>query len=101
MFKELTGSRVDYLLVQVDNDGQRNPIYYAEYNGGFVASNIDEATRFSDKEKALDLAKLQNQISEIMESRFKYEVVEESIERIVVLTEGNEEQEIKEPVAGE
>lgn len=96
MFKELTGGSVDYLLVQVENGGQRSPVYYAEYNGGFINSNIDEATRFKDKEKALDLAKLQNQISEIMESRFSYEVVEESIERVIVLFGDSRNQETEE-----
>lgn len=86
MYSELVGENTDYILIQIDaeNNGSKVPVFYADYNGGFSTTDLASATRFRDRQKALDLSELQNQIGEIMESRFRYEVIEEKIGRQVI-----------------
>lgn len=81
--EKIIGSEVKYFMVQesTENDGEMF-IVYNEYNGSFSTSPIAvEATKFNLKVQAVDLAKLQNQMSQLLKQKFQYKVIEEVISR--------------------
>lgn len=61
---------------------QRQPLIYNTGYGSFTPTgDILSATQFETQEEAVDLANLQNQISQILKQDFNYIVVENYIRR--------------------
>lgn len=61
---------------------QRQPLIYNTGYGSFTPTgDILSATQFESKEEAIELANLQNQISQILKQDFNYIVVENYIRR--------------------
>lgn len=95
--EEKVGSKTVYFITQKDREsGREDFVIYNEYNGSFSTHQAsNEATRFNLKEQAVDLARLQNQMSELLKQKFEYRVIEEVVTRTEVSLV--EQEEIIEP----
>ena len=77
----ITGEEVRYIVYQEkpevrDGASVTVPLIYNSYNGSFSESvDILSATLFESEEEAIELATLQNKISQILKQDFNYIVV--------------------------
>lgn len=102
------GESIKYVIIQERPEAQdgivtRMPLQYNDYLGAFShTTDILLATMFEDKNEAIRLANLQNQISVILKQDVNYIVVENHIKRTVIdLIEEEvvvEEDPIEEPI---
>ena len=80
--QEYIGEETRYVVLQEApqtqmGELQRQPLIYDERYGSFAtAGDILSATQFESKEEAVELANLQNQISQILKQDFNYIVIE-------------------------
>lgn len=77
----ITGEETRYVVYQEkpevrDGASVTVPLIYNSYNGSFSeAGDILSATLFEEEDEAIELATLQNQISQILKQSFNYIVV--------------------------
>lgn len=81
------GEETRYVILQEVSQAQmgelqRQPLVYNTGHGSFTpVGDILNATQFKTKEEAIELANLQNQISQILKQDFNYIVVESYTKR--------------------
>ena len=86
----ITGETVRYIVYQEkpevkDGASVTVPLIYNSYNGSFSeVVDILSATLFESEEEAIQLATLQNQISQILKQSFNYIVVKQVDTRTTV-----------------
>lgn len=87
--REAVGTETTYFITQINlEDESEQFVEYNNYVGSFVTtSNVGSATRFKSDSQAIELAKLQNQMSIILGKRFKYRVIKDVITRTEVYSE--------------
>lgn len=99
----ITGEQIRYIIYQEKpevREGQNVtvPLIYNSYNGSFSeATNLLNATMFESEEEAIQMATLQNQISEILKQSFNYIVIKR-VETRETIYSGKE---IKDPETNE
>ena len=99
----VTGERIRYVVYQEkpevrDGANVTVPLTYNSYNGAFSeAFEFSQATLFESEEEAIQLATLQNQISQILKQSFNYIVIKQVDTRTAVYSG----KEIEEPVEPE
>ena len=77
----ITGEEIRYVIYQEkpevkDGASVTVPLIYNSYNGSFSeVGDILSATLFEEEDEAVELATLQNQISQILKQNFNYIVV--------------------------
>lgn len=102
----VTGEAVRYVVYQEkpevrDGANITVPLAYNSYNGAFSeVIEFLEATLFESEEEAVQLATLQNQISQILKQSFNYIVVKQVDTRTTVYS-GKEIEEPEVPVEPE
>ena len=102
----ITGETVRYVVYQETPEVQDGanvtvPLTYNSYNGAFSeAFEFANATLFESEEEAIQLATLQNQISQILKQSFNYIVVKQVDTRTTVYS-GKEIEEPEVPVEPE
>lgn len=85
--QEYIGEETRYVILQEAPQAQmgelqRQPLVYNTGYGSFTpVGDILSATQFKSKEEAIELANLQNQISQILKQDFNYIVIENYIRR--------------------
>lgn len=96
--QEMTGLVTKYFITQVNLDTKEEQfVEYNAYVGSFNTTSLaDAVTKFESKEQAVALAKLQNQMSALLNRQFSYRVIEEVVTRTEVFSEIKEVEE--EPV---
>lgn len=96
--KQVVGTETTYFITQINlEDNSEQFIEYNNYVGSFVAtSDVDSATKFKSDEKAIDLAKLQNQMSDLLGKKFKYRVIKDVVTRTEVHSDIEEPEEPEE-----
>lgn len=88
--KEYIGEETRYVILQEDSQAQmgelqRQPLIYNTGHGSFTpVGDILGATQFEYKEEAIELANLQNRISQILKQNLNYIVVENYIRRFQI-----------------
>ena len=88
--QDITGEIVRYVVYQekpevLDGANVTVPLTYNSYNGAFSeAYEFAQATLFETEEEAIQLATLQNQISQILKQSFNYIVIKQVITRTTV-----------------
>ena len=86
----ITGEETRYVIYQEkpevrDGANITVPLTYNSYNGAFnEAHEFREATLFESEEEVVQLATLQNQISQILKQNFNYIVVKQVDKREVI-----------------
>lgn len=99
---DYVGESIRYVILQERAEAEngivtRMPLQYNDYLGAFShTTDILGATMFEDKNEAIRLANLQNQISTILKQDMNYIVVENHIKRTVI--ELVEEEVVVDPV---
>ena len=102
----ITGEETRYVVYQEkpevrDGASVTVPLIYNSYNGAFSeAGDILSATLFESEEEAIQLATLQNQISQILKQDFNYIVIKRVDTRTAVYL-GKEVEEPEVPVEPE
>ena len=85
--QEYIGEETRYVILQEVSQAQmgelqREPLIYNTVYGSFTPiGDILGATQFESREEAIELANLQNQISQILKQDFNYIVIENYIRR--------------------
>ena len=85
--QEYIGEETRYVILQESSQAQmgemqRQPLIYNTVYGSFTPiEDILGATQFESREEAIELANLQNQISQILKQDFNYIVIENYIRR--------------------
>ena len=86
----ITGTKVRYVVYQEKPEVREGTnvtvaLTYNSYNGAFSeAFNFGDATLFEHEEEAIQLATLQNQISQILKQDFNYIVIKQVDTRTAV-----------------
>ena len=99
----ITGEIVRYVVYQEkpevrDGANVTVPLTYNSYNGAFSeAFEFAQATLFESEEEAIQLATLQNQISQILKQSFNYIVIKQEDIRTTVYL-GEEREQLDEPI---
>ena len=99
----ITGETIRYVVYQEkpevrDGANVTVPLTYNSYSGAFSESfEFAQATVFESEEEAIQLATLQNQISQILKQSFNYIVIKQVDTRTAVYSG----KEIEEPVEPE
>ena len=102
----VTGETIRYVVYQEkpevrDGANVTVPLTYNSYNGAFSeAFEFVQATLFESEEEAIQLATLQNQISQILKQSFNYIVIKQVDTRTTVYS-GKEVEEPEIPVEPE
>ena len=100
----ITGTQVRYVVYQEkpevrDGANVTVPLTYNSYNGSFSeAGDILSATLFEEEEEAVQMATLQNQISQILRQSFNYIVVKRVETRETVYSGKEIEEPEEEPI---
>lgn len=89
----ITGEEIRYVIYQEkpevkDGASVTVPLIYNSYNGSFSeVADILSATLFESEEEAVQLATLQNQISQILKQSFNYIVVKRVETREIIYSD--------------
>lgn len=97
---EAIGTKTTYFITQINLDTKVEQfIEYNNYSGSFNSTTSAEmATRFDSVDTAIELAKLQNKLSQLMNRQFSYRAIEEVVERKEIYAENDTGEPIEESV---